>query len=46
MSAAEGASLGREALTLVTYLAAAVLFIFGLKGLTRADAARPAFLHR
>ncbi len=40
MSAAEGASLGREALTLVTYLAAAVLFIFGLKGLTRADAAR------
>ena len=33
-------SLFREGLTLVTYLAASVLFILGLKGLTRADDAR------
>ncbi len=33
-------SLAREAVTLVTYLAASVLFILGLKGMTRADAAR------
>ncbi len=39
-SPAEGASLGREALTLVTYLVASVLFILGLKGLTRAESAR------
>ena len=38
--AAEGVNLGREALTLVTYLTASVLFILGLKGLTRADTAR------
>ncbi len=34
------ASLGREAVTSVTYLAAAVLFILGLKGLTAAKTAR------
>jgi NAD(P) transhydrogenase subunit beta len=33
-------SLGREAVTLVTYLTASVLFILGLKGLTRAETAR------
>jgi len=33
-------SLFREGLTLVTYLAASVLFILGLKGLTKADDAR------
>ena len=38
--AAEGISLGREAVTLVTYLVASVLFILGLRGLTRADTAR------
>ena len=38
--AAEGFSLAREALTLVTYLAASVLFILGLKGLTKAETAR------
>lgn len=38
--AAEGFNLAREALTLVTYLAASVLFILGLKGLTRAETAR------
>jgi NAD(P) transhydrogenase subunit beta len=37
---AEGFSLAREAVTLVTYLVASVLFILGLKGLTRADTAR------
>jgi NAD(P) transhydrogenase subunit beta len=36
----EGFSLAREALTLVTYLVASVLFILGLKGLTKADTAR------
>jgi NAD(P) transhydrogenase subunit beta len=38
--AAEGVSLGREAVTLVTYLVASVLFILGLRGLTRAETAR------
>jgi NAD(P) transhydrogenase subunit beta len=38
--AAEGVNLGREAVTLVTYLTASVLFILGLKGLTKADTAR------
>jgi NAD(P) transhydrogenase subunit beta len=38
--AAEGFSLAREAVTLVTYLVASVLFILGLKGLTKADTAR------
>ncbi len=38
--ATEGVSLGREALTLVTYLTASVLFILGLKGLTKAETAR------
>ena len=37
---AEGFSLAREAVTLVTYLVASVLFILGLKGLTKADTAR------
>jgi H+-translocating NAD(P) transhydrogenase subunit beta len=36
----EGGGLAREALTLVTYLTASVLFILGLKGLTKADTAR------
>jgi len=38
-------SLGREALTLVTYLAASVLFILGLKGLTKAETARKGMQH-
>ena len=38
--ATEGFSLAREAVTLVTYLVASVLFILGLKGLTKADTAR------
>lgn len=38
-------SLGREALTLVTYLVASVLFILGLKGLTKADTARRGIQH-
>jgi NAD(P) transhydrogenase subunit beta len=37
---ASGVNLAREALTLVTYLAASVLFILGLKGLTKAETAR------
>lgn len=43
IAVAEGAAapnLAREAVTLVTYLAASVLFILGLKGLTKADTAR------
>jgi len=38
--AVAGFSLAREAVTLVTYLIASVLFILGLKGLTKADTAR------
>ncbi len=38
--AREGPNLAREALTLVTYLVASVLFILGLKGLTKAESAR------
>ena len=40
-----GVSLGREALTLITYLAASVLFILGLKGLTKAETARKGMQH-
>jgi NAD(P) transhydrogenase subunit beta len=40
MLATEGVNLGREAVTLVTYLTASVLFILGLKGLTKAESAR------
>jgi NAD(P) transhydrogenase subunit beta len=45
IEAADGVNLGREALTLVTYLAASVLFILGLKGLTRAETARRGMQH-
>jgi NAD(P) transhydrogenase subunit beta len=45
MEAADGVNLGREALTLVTYLAASVLFILGLKGLTKAETARKGMQH-
>ena len=37
---AHAPSLAREALTLITYLTASVLFILGLKGLTKAEDAR------
>jgi NAD(P) transhydrogenase subunit beta len=42
---ASDVNLGREALTLVTYLAASVLFILGLKGLTKAETARKGMQH-
>jgi len=44
-AAAEGVNLGREAVTLVTYLTASVLFILGLKGLTKAETARRGMQH-